>query len=135
MAEKAVFRGVVLVAFLISIMHYTDNYVRFDEYPNDMPDLITKETIPTAWVIFTVFGLAAYVLYERGYRQRAGLCLAVYSVSGLIGPLHYTSGAMSEFDVFQHVNIALDSIAGLACMGTAVWVLARKPRAAVSSTS
>lgn len=124
-AERVVFRGVLLVAFLISIMHYTDNHVRFDEYPNDMPDLVTKGAIPTAWVVFTVFGLAAYVLYERGQRQRAGVCLAVYAVSGLIGPLHYTSGAMSEFDAFQHVNIALDSVAGLACLAVAVWVLVK----------
>lgn len=108
--------------------------MRFDEYPNDMPDLISKESIPIAWVVFTVFGLAAYVLYERGYRQRAGVCLAVYSVSGLIGPLHYTSGAMSEFDAFQHVNIGLDTVAGLACLGTAVWVLAKKPGPVVASS-
>jgi hypothetical protein len=137
MAETAVFRGVLLGAFLISIMHYTDNYVRFDEYPNDLPDLVTKESIPTAWVVFTVFALAAYVLYERGERRRAGVCLAVYSVSGLIGPLHYTSGALSEFDAFQHVNIALDVVAGVACLLTAVWVLAKKPAGAavVASSS
>lgn len=97
-----------------------------------MPDLVTKGSIPSAWVVFTVFGLAAYALYERGQRQRAGVCLAVYSVSGLIGPLHYTSGAMSEFDTFQHVNIATDTLAGLACLAVAIRVLVKPAPVAAS---
>jgi hypothetical protein len=131
MSEKLVFRVVLVAAFIVSVVHYTDNYVRFDEYPNDMPDLVTRPSIPAAWVVFTGFAIAAYVFYEQGQRGRAAICLAVYSVSGLIGPLHYTSGALSEFDAFQHFNIATDSVAGVACLAMAVW-LATKPAPAVA---
>jgi hypothetical protein len=127
MSEKALFRTVVLVAFAISVMHYTDNYLRFDEYPNDVPDLVTRPSIPAAWVVFTLFAAAAWVLYDRGERRRAAVCLGVYSLSGLIGPVHYTSGAMSEFDAFQHVNIGLDTVAGVACLALAVRLWRRAP--------
>ena len=125
MSERLALRAVLIAAFLVSVVHYTDNYVRFDEYPNDMPDLVTRPSIPAAWVVFTGFAIASYLFYERGERRRAAVCLAVYSVSGLIGPLHYTSGALSEFDAFQHFNIVTDSLAGVACLAMAGWLLTR----------
>lgn len=132
MSERGVFRTVVLTAFVVSVVHYTDNYVRFDEYPNDMPDTVTRPSIWQAWMVFTAFGVASWLLYDRGRRQLAAVCLAVYSVSGLIGPLHYTSGALSEFDVFQHFNIATDSLAGITCLVLAVWLLTHPAPAATS---
>ena len=56
-------------------------------------------------------------------------------MSGLIGPLHYTSGAMSEFDAFQHFNIATDSLAGVACLAMAVWLVTRPGPDEVASQS
>lgn len=79
----------------------------------------------------TIAGLPAYVFYERETGGGRGFVSPVYSVSGLIGPLHYTSGAAGEFDVFQHLNIGPDAIDGVACLATAGWELTRK--AAVAS--
>lgn len=134
MSEKLVVRAVLVVAFVISVVHYTDNTLRFDEYPNDIDHLVTRPSIPAAWVVFTGFAVAAWLAYDRGQRRRAAVCVGVYSLSGLIGPLHYTSGALSEFDAFQHVNIATDTLAGLACLALAWW-LATHPAPSVAATT
>jgi hypothetical protein len=120
-------RVLLIVAIVVSVFHYVDNFVRFDQYPQDEPELVTRPMIPIAWVVLTAFGVAGYVLCRRGRVGQAAACLAVYSVSGLIGPLHYTSGALDEFDAFQHVNIAADGLAGLAVLLFAVWLYRSAP--------
>src|SRR5215204_5507129 len=100
-------------AFVLSIVHYVDNTIRFDDYTPD-PGLITRPIIPIAWVVFTAFGVWGYVQLRRGDTARAAAGLAVYSVSGLIGIAHYTSVSPSDFDWFQNLFVVLDTLAGLA---------------------
>jgi hypothetical protein len=114
--------AILLVAGTASVFHYVDNYVRFEQYPQPEPKLITQGLVWQGWLIFTAFGVAGYLLYLRGGRAAAGACLAVYSVSGLIGWLHYTGGPISAFDAFQHANIVIDGLAGIAVLVLAVAV-------------
>jgi hypothetical protein len=92
--------------------------------------------VPLSWLALSAFAVLGYTLYRRGRWAPAAACLAVYSISGLISPLHYASGALSEFDTFQHLFILTDGIAGLAVLGFAAWlVLARQPhRFAINRT-
>jgi hypothetical protein len=106
--------GILLTAFLLSIVHYVDNTVRFTDYTPGDPGLITRPVIPISWVVFTAFGVWGYRWMLRGDRTKAALGLAVYSVSGLIGLLHYTSVSPSDFDWFQNLFVVLDFTAGLA---------------------
>lgn len=118
---------VLLAATVVSsIVHYTDNYIRFDRYPQDEPELVSRPLIWSAWLVFTAFAVAGYVLYRRGQWRRAAVCLAVYSVSGLVSPLHYLSGALSEFDALQHVFILTDGLCGAAVLGFALWLYAER---------
>ena len=104
----------VLIATAISsIFHYTDNFVRFDEYPQDDPELVSKASIPVYWLLFTAFGVLGYFLVRRGSKLPAAACLAVYAVSGLVSPLHYLHGSLSDFDGFQHAFIVSDGLLGL----------------------
>ena len=105
-------------AFLLSIVHYVDNTLRFDDYTPD-PGLITRPAIPLAWVVFTAFGVWGYLQYRRGDDRKAAIGLAVYSFSGLIGPLHYTEVSPSDFDWFQNLFVVLDTLAGVAVLGVA----------------
>ena len=125
--------AVLGTAFLLSIVHYVDNTLRFDDYSPD-PGLITRPTIPLAWVVFTAFGIWGYVQYRRGEWGRAAIGLAVYSISGLIGPFHYTTVSPSDFDWFQNLFVVLDSLAGLAVLGVAAWLAWRSPERKVEPT-
>jgi hypothetical protein len=64
-------RVILPATVLSSVVHYTDNDVRFDRYPQDEPALVTKALIWQSWIVFTAFGVAGYVLYRRAQWRRA----------------------------------------------------------------
>jgi hypothetical protein len=132
---KTVLQVILLAAVVSSIIHYTDNTIRFDQYPQDEPALITRPMIPLSWLAFTAFAAWGYVLYRRERWEAAAACLAVYSVSGLISPLHYTAAPLGEFDAFQHLLILTDALTGVATVGFAAWLVMgrRAARAVVGS--
>ena len=113
---------VFFTAVASSLVHYTDNYLAFDRFPNDgVGPSITADSVWIAWVIFTAFGVAGYLLYRRGQVREGSALLAVYSISGLIGIGHYTASGMSELAWWRHVHIAVDFLCGVAVLTFAVW--------------
>ena len=113
---------VFFTAVASSIVHYTDNYLAFDRFPQggSGPD-ISQDAIWIAWVIFTAFGVAGYLLYRRGEIRLGSALLAVYSISGLIGIGHYTASGMSELAWWRHVHIWVDILCGVAVLTFAIW--------------
>lgn len=112
---------VFFAAVASSLVHYTDNYLAFDRYPDGGagPD-ISDDTIWIAWLVFTAFGVAGYLSYRRGHVRRGAGLLAAYSVSGLIGIGHYTAPGMSELAWWRHVHIWADIICGVVVLTFAV---------------
>jgi hypothetical protein len=108
---------VFFTAVASSIVHYTDNYLAFERFPDGGPGpQITADTIWIAWLAFTVVGVAGYIAYRRG-RVRLGAALfAVYSISGLIGLGHYSAPGMSELDWWRHAHIWTDIASGTALL-------------------
>jgi hypothetical protein len=125
---------VLLTAFLLSIVHYVDNTIRFADYSPD-PGFITRPVIPISWVVFTAFGAWGYVQLRRGRDGLAAIGLAVYSGSGLIGPLHYTAVSPSDFDWFQNLFVVLDTAAGLAVFAIACSLALRSQKGNAPATS
>jgi hypothetical protein len=113
-------RAVFVAALLLSVVHYIDNTVRFDDYTGGKKGFITQAMIPLSWVLFTAAGVGGYRALKQGNRGLGGSLLGVYSVSGLIGLLHYTTVSPSDFDWFQNTFITLDFLAGLAVFVLAV---------------
>jgi hypothetical protein len=111
---------VLIATFVSSVFHYTDNYVRFDQYPQGDPALIARPTIWIAWLAFTGIGILGYLLYRQGRARPAAVYLAIYSISGLVSPLHYLYGSLSDFDPLQHVFILTDGLLGAAVLYVAV---------------
>ena len=122
--ELTTVRRVFATAVALSGVHYYDNTVRFEDYTGGKASdgFITRPVIPISLVLFTIAGIAGYRALKAGNRRLAGVGLAVYSVSGLIGLGHYTTVSPSEFSVFQNTFIALDFLAGLAVLILAVRV-------------
>ena len=125
---------VFFTALASSIGHYTDNYLAFDRYPNDGvgPD-VTANSIWIAWLIFTAFGVAGYLLYRRGDIRQGSALLAVYSMSGLISLGHYTAPGMSELAWWRHVNIWVDILCGVSVLAFAIWAVLEERRIAPTS--
>ena len=113
---------VFFTAVASSLVHYTDNYLAFDRFPNDgVGPSITADSVWIAWIIFTAFGIAGYIVYRRGQIRQGSALLGVYSISGLIGIGHYTASGMSELAWWRHVHIGLDFLCGVAVLTFAIW--------------
>ena len=121
--ELSVVRTVFLTALLLSVVHYIDNTVRFDDYTGGKKGFVTQAMIPVSWVLFTAAGVAGYRALKQGNRGLGGSLLGVYSVSGLIGLGHYTTVSPRDFDWFQNTFIALDFLAGLSVFVLAVRIV------------
>jgi hypothetical protein len=126
--ELTIVRRVFVIALLLSVVHYIDNTVRFDDYTGGKDGFITQAMIPISWVLFTVAGVAGYRFLKQGNRGLGGSLLGVYSVSGLIGIGHFTTVSPSDFSAFQNTFIALDFLAGLAVFLMAVRLVVSRPR-------
>jgi len=123
----ATIRRVFVIALLLSVVHYIDNTVRFDDYTGGKDGFVTQAMIPISWVLFTVAGIAGYRALTQGNRRLGSSLLGAYSVSGLIGILHYTTVSPGEFSPFQNTFIALDFLAGLAVFVMAVRLAVSRP--------
>jgi hypothetical protein len=121
---------VFFTAVASSLVHYTDNYLAFDRFPQGGvgPD-IAAHTVWIAWIVFTAFGIAGYIVYRRGRIREGSALLAIYSISGLIGLGHYTAPGVSELAWWRHVHIAADFLCGVAVLTFAIWSVrqTRKP--------
>ena len=111
---------VFFAAVASSVVHYTDNYLAFDRYPDGGvgPD-ISADTIWIAWIAFTAFGIAGYLAHRRGQVRGGAALLAVYSLSGLVGLGHYTAPGTSELAWWRHAHIWLDIACGAAVLAYA----------------
>lgn len=58
-------------AVAVSVVHYTDNYFNFADYPHGDGPEPSQTVVGLAWFVFTAFGLIGYLLVRRG-RIRAG---------------------------------------------------------------
>ena len=126
-AEIVVVRIAFVTALLLSVVHYIDNTVRFDDYTGGKKGFVTRGMVPLSWVLFTVAGMAGYRFLKQGNRGLGGSLLGAYSVSGLVGVLHYTTVSPGDFDWFQNTFIALDFLAGLAVFVLAVRLAIGRP--------
>jgi hypothetical protein len=102
------------------VVHYVDNTVRFGDYTGGKDGFVTQAMIPISWVLFTAAGIAGYRFLKQGNRGLGGSLLGAFSVSGLIGILHYTTVSPGDFSAFQNTFIGLDFLAGLAVFIMAV---------------
>lgn len=116
--------GLMTVAVLLSIVHYTDNYVNWADYPQASSGP-SQATVGISWFVFTAFGVAGVVLYLRGRVVPAVACLAAYSVSGLIGIGHFTVEGAADMPWWRQLHVAADIASGVVVVAFAVWALRR----------
>lgn len=125
--------ALLAVAVLVSIVHYVDNVANFPDYPEPTSGPApSRGVIAASWFLFTAFAAGAVLLLQRGRLAAAAGCLAVYSVSGLVGFGHYTVEGATDMPWWRQAHIVADIACGLAILACAVW-LARRERAAPSA--
>ena len=111
--------AILLFSIAITSIHYTDNALFVNDYPE--PKWITTSGVFITWGVMTLIAAIAYWLYRQQYFWFSYLLLGIYSVTGLSSPTHYFYGAMSQFSSKMHLFIWSDAIAGLAVVAFIVW--------------
>jgi hypothetical protein len=122
--SERVVRVVLAAAIASSLVHYTDNLINIEDYPQ--PHWINHAVIPAAWLILTAVGIAGYRFFRRGNYRAAGLFLVVYSYTGLSSLAHYAYGPMSAFTPRMHAGIWLDGLTGAAVLVVAALLLLQR---------
>ena len=122
---------IFFVAVIVSVVHYVDNYVNYEDFPTaDSIPNPSKTTVLVAWFVFTAFGLAGYLLFRRRRYPLSLLCLAVYSGSGLVGIGHYLADGMTDAVWWRQAHVVADIACGLAILAFAIWATAQSRAAA-----
>jgi hypothetical protein len=122
------------VAVVVSIVHYSDNYVNYHDFPqprsgpNPSAGLVLG-----AWFGFTAAGLAGYLLFRRRPSDLALLLLAAYSGSGLVGIGHYLVPGATSMPWWRQAHVSLDIACGVAMFSFAIWAARARRRGSASA--
>jgi hypothetical protein len=129
-----VLTAIFAVAVVVSIVHYTDNYVNYDDYPQPRTGPNPSETVVFgAWFAFTAAGLAGYLLFRRSPSNLALLLLAAYSGSGLVGIGHYLVPGATSMPWWRQAHVSLDIASGIAMFSFALWTARARRHSATGS--
>jgi multisubunit Na+/H+ antiporter MnhC subunit len=118
----------VLTAVVVSIVHYTDNFANYDDYPHGNGPEPSAGVVLAAWFVLTPFGLAGWWLYMRGEIRRAAMLLIVYSTSGLVGIGHYTVAGMTDEPAWRQAHVVADIVLGSGMFAFALWSIVALPK-------
>jgi hypothetical protein len=108
-------------AIAVSVVHYTDNYVNYSDFPQGDGPNPSAGLVLGAWFAFTAAGIAGYVLFRREPSTLALVLLAFYSGSGLVGFGHYTVPGAFDMPAAREAHVIADILLGLAMFGFVIW--------------
>ena len=110
---------VVAASIVLTLFHFTDNYLSIDTYPQ--PNWISGPIVLVSWPLFTALGVAGYLLYRQGQFAKAHILLLAYSYTGLSSLGHFLSGSPDEFTTRGLISVFVDGAAGSAVLAVAIW--------------
>ncbi len=116
--------GLTLVGVAVSAVHYLDNVVNYDAFPqSDAGPSPSRSFIAVSWFVFTAIAALAVWNHRRGADAPAAVCLAVYSLSGLVGLGHYGVAGATEMVWWRQAHVIADIVLGAALLflAFAVW--------------
>lgn len=116
----------LLLAVLVSVVHYADNYFNYDAFPvATSAPTPSRSLVGLSWFGFTALAVLALVLLTRQRETLGAVCLALYSGSGLVGIGHYTVPGAADMPWWRQAHVIADVICGAAILGFAIWTLRR----------
>jgi hypothetical protein len=121
-------RAVLAIAVLSSIVHYTDNYVNYADYPQSESLNPSRGLVLGSWFGFTAAGLAGYVLFRRRPSALALALLAAYSGSGLVGIGHFVVPGASAMPWWRQAHVVVDIACGVAMLAFVIWAARQRAR-------
>lgn len=103
--------GATAVAVAVSIVHYADNTINYDAYPQPTSGPApSRGLVAVSWFGFTAFAVAGYGLLRRGP-----------------GLGHYTVAGATSMPWWRQAHIIADIACGVAVLAFSVWLVRRRP--------
>jgi hypothetical protein len=121
----SVLRVLLGLSIASTAAHYAHNFVEMDSYPGGGP--VVQVLIVLSWPLLTAIGLYGYRLYSRGRYRDAHAHLLIYSLTGLITPLHFAYGS-PDIPAFWYATIFTDFLAGASIVAFVAWSATRRAR-------
>ena len=109
---------VLLVTALGSVLHYADNLLFFQEYPE--PPWINRSMIDAFWFVMTPLALAGWMAIRRGRPAGGLLLLLVYAVCNLLPLGHYLYAPLHVIGARIQAFIMLEALFAMALIFTLV---------------
>jgi hypothetical protein len=127
--------AILAVAVVVSIVHYTDNYVNYSDYPQprSAPNP-SKPLVLEAWFAFTAMAFAGYLLFRGSPSTLALILLAGYSGSGLVGIGHYLVPEATSMPWWRQAHVCFDIASGIAMFSFVIWAARARRHGHVSLT-
>jgi hypothetical protein len=120
--RRTLLSAILAFSVLSTALHYSHNFVEMDSYPGG--GWLVQVLIVLSWPLLTVIGLYGYRLYAQGRYRDARVHLLLYSLTGLITPLHFVYGS-PDIAPFWYATIFTDFLAGAAVVAFVVWSASR----------
>lgn len=135
MRAQRVLLAIVIFNIVSTALHYTDNFLRIDRYPQPsvIPPIATQIAIVVFWPLVTLVGIAGYLLFVRGRAWPARACLFVFSFLGLVTFGHFPSG-VPDVEWYWFLTLFTDGIGGLALWVFIGWSMSHEARTAASTS-
>lgn len=113
----------LVVGFMVSIVHYVDNTVNYDDYPQGhvlgLPPPPLAGVV-AAWLVFTAVGTLGLRLLLRGQGKPAAWLLGFYAGSGLLGVGHYLVDGSIHMAWWRQLHVCADIVCGALILALAV---------------
>jgi hypothetical protein len=100
-------------------LHYTDNAIHVDRYPE--PEWFTTIGVFITIAIMTPIGLLGYWLYRQNRFVLSYIVLGIYSITSISSPGHYLFPGVMAMTAKMHALIWLDALAGSLLIGFMLW--------------
>ena len=133
---RTILPAIFWTAVVVSIVHYTDNFANYGDYPHGSGPEPSSGVILAAWFVFTPLGLAGYFLYRRGEIRTGSMFLLAYSGSGLVGIGHYALvSGMTEQPAWRQAHVIADVLLGASIFAFALWSILALPKTCETLTA
>ncbi|MFG6455726.1 hypothetical protein [Roseateles sp. BYS96W] len=105
-------RWLLWATFASSILHYVDNVLMFEQYPE--PPWINRHIVDAFWWLMTPLAWFGYRLMRNGALRAGTVMLLLYAACNLLTLGHYRYAPMDEISPRIHAFIGLEAVLAMA---------------------
>lgn len=102
-----VLRWLLLATVASSILHYADNLIFFEHYPE--PPWINRRLIDVFWWVMTPLAWIGYRLVRRGAHRAGTATVLVYAACNLLTLGHYRYAPIHDISLRIHAFILIEA--------------------------